>query len=99
MSNAHKPRDLTSGLRAGKGFDPIERPEHYCNGGIECLDAMVITFGAEAVRTFCLLNAFKYRWRAPFKGRQSEDIGKAEWYLEKAAELECQDAGGEDDAD
>lgn len=68
-------------------FDPVNRPEHYCNGGIECIDAMVITFGKKWVIIFCKLNAFKYRWRAPFKGKMQEDLKKAEWYLNKAEEL------------
>lgn len=68
--------------------DPVSRPDHYCNGGIECIDAMAITFGKKWVIIFCKLNAFKYRWRAPFKGKMQEDLKKAEWYLNKAEELE-----------
>ena len=43
--------------------DPVNRPAHYTSGGIECIDAMQAAFGAEAVKNFCLCNAFKYLWR------------------------------------
>lgn len=80
--------DSTDSVLSGSaGFDPVNKPEHYCNGGIECIDAMVITFGKKRVIIFCKLNAFKYRWRAPFKGKIQEDLAKAEWYIRKAEEL------------
>ena len=51
-----------------KKYDPINHPKHYCReGGMECLEEMELVFGANAVRTFCLLNAWKYRYRAADK--------------------------------
>ena len=38
---------------------------------------------------FCLLNAFKYLWRCNFKNG-SEDVEKAQWYIDKYLELEGQ---------
>ena len=61
--------------------DPVNSPEHYKTGGIECIDAMVQVFGEEAVRTYARINAFKYQWRAPYKGKTAEDYKKALWYL------------------
>lgn len=61
--------------------DPVNNPEHYKAGGIECIDAMVQVFGEEAVRTYARINAFKYQWRAPYKGKTAEDYKKALWYL------------------
>ena len=42
--------------------DPV-RPNHYKNCSIECIDAMILAFGADSVAEFCLINAFKYIWR------------------------------------
>ena len=62
--------------------DPVNRPAHYTSGGIECIDAMQAAFGAEAVKDFCLCNAFKYLWRHRNKNGV-EDLKKARWYLNR----------------
>lgn len=69
-----------------KEFDPVNKPEHYASGKIECIDAMRRVFGKEAVEYFCLCNAFKYHWRADKKNGE-EDIRKASWYMTKYREL------------
>ena len=65
----------------------IDHPVHYNTDGIECIDAMRITQGVEAVKDFCILNAFKYLWRYRHKNG-TEDVKKAIWYLNKYVELE-----------
>ncbi len=65
--------------------DPVNRPAHYTSGGIECIDAMQAAFGAEAVKDFCLCNAFKYLWRHRNKNGV-EDLKKARWYLNRLIE-------------
>ena len=67
--------------------DPVNHPAHYTSGGIECIDAMQAAFGAEAVKDFCLCNAFKYIYRSQRKNGR-EDIEKAQWYLDKYIELD-----------
>lgn len=62
--------------------DPVNRPAHYMSGGIECIDALTAAFGAEAVKDFCLCNAFKYLWRHRNKNGV-EDLKKARWYLNR----------------
>lgn len=62
--------------------DPVNRPAHYTSGGIECIDAMQAAFGAEAVKDFCLCNAFKYLWRHRSKNGV-EDLKKCRWYLNR----------------
>lgn len=62
--------------------DPVNRPAHYTSGGIECIDAMQAAFGVEAVKDFCLCNAFKYLWRHRNKNGV-EDLKKARWYLNR----------------
>lgn len=66
--------------------DMVNHPPHYCQGGMECIDEMVLIFGKEAVKNFCLCNAWKYRKRALFKNKE-EDIKKSDWYIQKYKEL------------
>lgn len=63
----------------------VNHPEHY-QGKNECIDVMLAMFGKEAVKHFCMCNAYKYRFRADRKNGD-EDIKKAEWYETKLIEL------------
>lgn len=73
-----------------KKYDPINHPKHYCReGGMECLEEMELVFGINAVRTFCLLNAWKYRYRAADKNG-AQDLAKSDWYMQKYRELSPQ---------
>ena len=65
--------------------DNVNHPTHY-QGKNECIDVMIAMFGKEAVKHFCMCNAYKYRFRAD-KKNGSEDIAKAEWYETKLIEL------------
>ena len=65
--------------------DNVNHPNHY-QGKNECIDVMVAMFGKEAVKHFCMCNAYKYRFRAD-KKNGTEDIKKAEWYESKLIEL------------
>lgn len=64
----------------------VNHPSHYNQGGMECIDEMILVFGKEATMDFCLCNAWKYRYRANAKNGQ-EDLDKANWYLAKYKEL------------
>ena len=66
--------------------DSVNHPSHYTQGGMECIDEMLLIFGKEAVKHFCICNAWKYRKRAMFKNGQ-EDIDKSDWYINKYKEL------------
>lgn len=70
----------------GSEYDVVSRPQHYTSTSIECIDAMRETQGDEAVKDFCVCNAFKYLWRHNSKNGD-EDIRKASWYLNKAVEI------------
>lgn len=67
--------------------DNVNHPKHYETGKFECIDVMIETQGAEAVKDFCICNAFKYLYRHGRKNGQ-EDIRKAIWYLNKYLELD-----------
>ena len=66
--------------------EEINHPDRYAGGKFECIDVMLDVFGADAVKHFCILNAFKYLWRAE-KKNGVEDIKKAVWYLNKYIKL------------
>lgn len=68
-------------------YDPVTRPEHYTKGPVECIDAMIELYGANAVSYFCICNAFKYLWRRKDKGNEEQDIEKALWYFDKYRDL------------
>ena len=62
-------------------------PAHYKERtSIECIDAMIMTFGAKRTAEYCVQNAYKYVWRYKYKNRL-EDLKKAEWYIYKFDEL------------
>jgi hypothetical protein len=67
--------------------DNVNHPSHYETGKFECIEVMIETQGVEAVRDFCLCNAFKYLYRHNGKNGV-EDIKKAKWYIDKYLELE-----------
>lgn len=62
-------------------------PDHYKNQtSLECIEAMEIIFGCDAVIDFCMCNAWKYIWRWKNKNGK-EDLEKADWYLTRAYEM------------
>lgn len=67
--------------------DMINHPSHYCReGAIESIDEMVMLFGKEVVKHFCLCNIHKYRYRASSKNGE-QDLKKSDWYARKYKEL------------
>ena len=66
--------------------DIINHPNHYTDGGIECIDEMLMVFGRRVVADFCLCNVWKYRRRALNKNGQ-EDLDKSHWYMAKYKEI------------
>ena len=66
----------------------VNHPSHYVREtGMECIDEMILLFGVEEVKSFCKLNAWKYRYRAADKNG-AEDLAKSDWYIAKYKELE-----------
>ena len=55
----------------------VSHPSHY-NQGIEAID-VIESWGLN----FSLGNVIKYTLRAPYKGKEIEDLEKAKWYLER----------------
>lgn len=68
-------------------YEYVNGPAHY--HGTECIENMRKLFGDEAVRWFCICNAYKYRFRDGSKpgvaAEQDED--KARWYEDYAVKM------------
>ena len=67
-------------VRVDGSISPVNHQKHY-DGKYECIEVMRDVFGEDAVKSFCILNAFKYIWRHN-KKNGTEDLKKAKWYLE-----------------
>lgn len=61
-------------------FDSVSKPEHYNNGGMECIEAIEGMLDHDEYIGYLRGNSLKYRWRYRYKGKPIEDLRKAEWY-------------------
>lgn len=81
-----------------KPFDPVNAPEHYVSGTIECIEAIKAQLTPEEYKGFLKGNVAKYLWREKKKGGV-QSLEKAEWYLktllafnkQEEAANKCQD--------
>ncbi len=62
--------------------DPVDKPLHYNQGDIECIDAIKASMSTEGYRGYLKGNVQKYTWRYEEKGLV-EDLKKARWYLNR----------------
>lgn len=70
--------------------EQVNHPGHYQQPNRrECIEEMRLMFGDEKVYWWCVMTAYKYRYRTGNKdGNPAEqDDKKAEWYLDYAEEL------------
>lgn len=63
--------------------DMVGAPKHYNSGNIECIDAIEESMSSHAFKGYLKGNCMKYLWRYDYKGKASEDLEKAGWYLNK----------------
>ena len=63
--------------------DVVNNPQHYNTGNIECIEAIQESMSPEAFKGYLKGNTMKYLWRYDYKGKASEDLQKAGWYLNK----------------
>lgn len=68
-------------------YESVNGPQHY--NGTECIEEMRNLYGDDAVRWFCICNAYKYRFR---KGNKpgvdaAQDESKARWYEKYASDM------------
>lgn len=64
-------------------YDSVERPRHYNQGKVECIDAIESAVATlSGYEGYLIGNAIKYLWRWKIKNGK-EDLLKARWYLDK----------------
>lgn len=76
--------------------EAVQHPAHYNQYDVEVLTMMERIWGKEEVKTFCKLNAFKYRMRAGYKDDVETDLQKEKFYLEYLEELRNERVGGQE---
>lgn len=69
-----------------KMADVVNNPSHYTNGSIECIEAIESSMTHEEFVGYLKGNCIKYLWRYRLKGKELEDLEKAQWYLNKLIE-------------
>ena len=65
--------------------DKVNKPPHYNQSGIECIDAIQAATG-DGYEYYLQGNILKYLWRYRYKNG-IEDLRKAQWYLNKLIEV------------
>ena len=60
--------------------DNVNHPNHYCQGGIECIKAIEASMSSDGFQDYCKGNVLKYIWRWRDKAGV-EDLKKARVYL------------------
>lgn len=60
-------------------IDPVNHPEHYTQGNVECLDAIKSALGKN-YKYYVQGNLIKYIWRFDHKNGL-QDLLKAQFYL------------------
>ena len=66
-------------------FDNVEKPAHYNQSGIECMQAIEASMSKDQFCGYLKGNIQKYIWRYEDKNK-IEDLKKAQWYLNKLIE-------------
>lgn len=63
--------------------DNVNQPDHYTQGGVECIDAITAaTVNKTGIEAVCVANVIKYLWRYEMKNGV-EDVRKAQWYMNR----------------
>ncbi len=63
--------------------ESVNSPSHYASGTIECIDYMKDNMPFEAFKGYLEGNAKKYLHRWRYKVKPTEDLKKAQWYLDR----------------
>jgi hypothetical protein len=58
-------------------------PDHYKQGGIECIEAMKASMTPEQFQGYLKGQIIKYLWRLGLKDSAVQDARKAAWYLDR----------------
>ena len=67
--------------------DPVNRPDHYLQGGLEVIDILWAKLSPEEFRGYLKGNILKYTMRAEHKSDAPQDYAKAAWYANRLRDL------------
>ena len=75
--------ELFTGEYGPVSHDPVNSPQHYNRGGLECIDAIeAMTEKMSGDIAPHAANVLKYLWRCEYKNGL-QDVDKAIWYLNR----------------
>ena len=89
LTNINSEDNQQAKADAGKlEIDMVNHPAHYTAGNVECIDALEsMSMGYhDTVQAALAWQVLKYIWRSPLKGKQLEDLQKAQFYLNRLIE-------------
>ena len=72
--------------------EQVEQPPHYRQGDIEAIQAIEASMSPTHFEGFLKGQVLKYLWRYPYKGKPTQDLNKAAWYLERLLSVIDEDA-------
>ena len=61
-------------------YDLVQRPAHYAESDIECIDAIRAQLTDDEWRGFLRGQVAKYNWRLGRKDEPAQEAGKLLWY-------------------
>ena len=64
-------------------MDEIDKPKHYTQGKVECLDAIDSMLDESGRVDFYRSQIIKYMWRLRDKGAPLKDAQKARFYIDR----------------
>ena len=70
--------------------DPINNPEHYNTGSIECIEAIEASMTPEEFKGYLKGSVIKYLWRYQNKNNPAQDLEKCLWFLKRLLEKPLQ---------
>ena len=76
----HTPYTPAGDVSAITKPDMVNHPNHYTQGGIECIKAIEASMPPDGFQDYCKGNVIKYIWRKDYKNGL-EDLKKARVYL------------------
>ena len=87
-ANMDKPDQLAKAEAGKLKIDMVNHPAHYTAGSVECIDALEsMSVGyQDTIQAALAWQVVKYIWRSPLKGKQLEDLQKAQFYLNRLIE-------------
>ena len=83
VSATNEEIDRAIAIIGAENIDVVNKAAHYNQGGIECIKAIEASMSPEEYAGFLKGQVVKYIWRYRHKGKPSEDLKKARYYLDE----------------